>query len=468
MVKAVSGMVLILLLGGILASDSNIQLSEPSFSTIYIRGDGSVEPATAPIERNGDLYTLAANIRMKLDTDGIVIERDSVTLDGCGYTVAGMGLFSYPKGICLLNTSRVTVKDVNIASFHCGLYLENSTKDSLCGNRLSNNSEGTRLTESSNNTLVQNNMTNNAFGVLFDSSFSNVLVENNISNNSDGILLMYSSNCRVEKNNLTANIHGGLYLADSSNNTLIDNSIMRNGGNGVYLDYSAINSINTNSIVANKGSGIVLWDHSDSNGIVGNNITANEESGIVFSGTGNVFGSSNCNITGNIIAANKREGIKFSESSNNRITGNIIACNALCFDLADSSNNPIYHNSFINNTNGVLISRSTNTLDNGCEGNYWSTYTKGDLDHDGIDDYPFLVGENNVDNHPLMSPYMLGDVNHDGKVSIIDISIFAKVIRTKLGDNNWNPHADLDENSVINTVDIVLAAKEFGKEWIYP
>lgn len=35
-----------------------------------------------------------------------------------------------------------------------------------------------------------------------------------------------------------------------------------------------------------------------------------------------------------------------------------------------------------------------------------------------------------------------------------------------LGDENWNPHADLDENAKINILDIATAALMFGKELV--
>jgi len=63
---------------------------------------------------------------------------------------------------------------------------------------------------------------------------------------------------------------------------------------------------------------------------------------------------------------------------------------------------------------------------------------------------------------------MLGDVNRDAKVNILDISIIAKAFGKQQGDDYWNPHADLDDNGAINIIDISTAAREFGKEWGYP
>ena len=54
MKKTVSGIVLILLLTGMFALAFDIQLAK-AIGTIYIKADGSVDPPTAPILRNGDV-----------------------------------------------------------------------------------------------------------------------------------------------------------------------------------------------------------------------------------------------------------------------------------------------------------------------------------------------------------------------------------------------------------------------------
>ena len=68
--KAVSGITLTLLLIGMLILTFNIQLVKAS-GTIYIKVDGSVDPPTAPIQRDGNVYTFTSNIYEK-----IVVEID--------------------------------------------------------------------------------------------------------------------------------------------------------------------------------------------------------------------------------------------------------------------------------------------------------------------------------------------------------------------------------------------------------
>lgn len=59
--------------------------------------------------------------------------------------------------------------------------------------------------------------------------------------------------------------------------------------------------------------------------------------------------------------------------------------------------------------------------------------------------------------------WLLTDVNRDGKVNIQDLFSVAKAYGSKLGDENWNPKADLDGNGLINIMDIYEVAKDYGK-----
>jgi parallel beta-helix repeat protein len=109
---------------------------------------------------------------------------------------------------------------------------------------------------------------------------------------------------------------------------------------------------------------------------------------------------------------------------NNTIIGNYIAnCDAGIW-IIGGSNNTIKNNTLVNNTNPISISYSSggghviaeNSIINGTtiivwmapqptvDRNYWSDYNGTDSDGDGIGDTPYILNENNQDNHPLMEP----------------------------------------------------------------
>jgi hypothetical protein len=53
---------------------------------------------------------------------------------------------------------------------------------------------------------------------------------------------------------------------------------------------------------------------------------------------------------------------------------------------------------------------------------------------------------------------LLGDINGDGTVNIIDVAIVARAFGSKRGDET-----DLNNDGIINIIDISLVAREFGK-----
>jgi parallel beta-helix repeat protein len=154
-------------------------------------------------------------------------------------------------------------------------------------------------------------------------------------------------------------------------------------------------------------------------------------------------------------------------SSSNNVTGNTLR-NNFHSTIMTGTNNRIYHNNFINSVNQIVMQESfSNAWNNTCEGNYWSDYRGLLFDAHGIGVALYFIDGNNFDNYPLKSPYMPGDLNHDGRVDIVDLTITARAFDTKPGDLEWNPHVDTDENNLVNIVDVTIVAKNFGKRWLY-
>jgi hypothetical protein len=58
---------------------------------------------------------------------------------------------------------------------------------------------------------------------------------------------------------------------------------------------------------------------------------------------------------------------------------------------------------------------------------------------------------------------ILGDINGDGKVDIMDVLVVAKAFGSYPGHERWNPEADLNMDNKIDIKDIFLVAKNYGK-----
>ena len=215
---------------------------------IYIRADGSVDPSGAPIVREGDTYSLTSNITS--NSDGIMIERNNMILDGIGYTVEGTNASS-SRGIDLNGRSNVTIENIGIKGFiRYGIFLNYSFGNIISGDKITSRS-GLFLLNSSGNYIVGNNIVNNwENGIYLDySSGGNSIHGNNITDNFWGVDILRSLGNNIAGNNITNN-RRGVSLISSSSNTISGN-YAANNNYGIYLSNSSVNSVFHNSFANN-------------------------------------------------------------------------------------------------------------------------------------------------------------------------------------------------------------------------
>lgn len=63
----------------------------------------------------------------------------------------------------------------------------------------------------------------------------------------------------------------------------------------------------------------------------------------------------------------------------------------------------------------------------------------------------------------IMQKVLRNDLNNDGEVDILDISIVAVAFGSRLGDENWNEVADIDGDGSVNILDVGSVARHYGK-----
>ena len=169
--KAVAATTLVfsLLVANLLFASANAQ---PALPTIYIKQDGSIDPATAPIRRDGEVYTFTEDAFAR-----IYVQRSNITIDGAGYTlrgpyngtatdiwIIGQGpdqqtnetLVPWVIGIDLggADVTGLTIRNLNVKNFSIGMYIwtENNT---VIGNAVSENIVGILLS-GCNNVITRN------------------------------------------------------------------------------------------------------------------------------------------------------------------------------------------------------------------------------------------------------------------------------------------------------------------------
>ena len=191
---------------------------------IIIKDDGTIDPPTTPIERDGGTYTFTGNVYAEIS-----VQKSNVVLDGAGYTlqgpyngtresafVIGEGpdqvsndtKVPYSIGIDLAFPSVVglTVENLNIKNFSIGMYIW-TTNNTVTGNAITDTIVGVLLS-GENNRITRNFVARNTQGIFFgwtDTGAIPVGIE--ISHNSFEDNQQHLSGCLCEEYNLTEGVH---------------------------------------------------------------------------------------------------------------------------------------------------------------------------------------------------------------------------------------------------------------------
>jgi len=249
------------------------------------------------------------------------------------------------------------------------------------GLTFTNNGQGLLLAYTSNSRIEDNDIANNEYGIYLDGSSNCSISGNNITNNDYGILHRCTSNSSICENNIEAK-EEGIWLWNTSSTIVSGNNVANSRWVGVDIDHSSDNTISRNN-VANNGYGINLYV-SSSNIVNGNNMKTNY-CGIVLAYSlnnsilgnnlvGNSCGfqldSSNYNIiSGNNVTANNSAGILLRGSAYNKISGNDITNNGegiilqkSVYDGDSSNHNIISENTITSNLAGIALSYSSDNV----------------------------------------------------------------------------------------------------------
>ena len=96
----------------------------------------------------------------------------------------------------------------------------------------------------------------------------------------------------------------------------------------------------------------------------------------------------------------------------NEVYENDFDSNEIGIEVYNSNNNLIYHNNFYNSIfYHATANGGSNLWDIGYPyppngGNHWDDWTSPDVNADGVVDNPYNISTGNVDNYPLVNPYL--------------------------------------------------------------
>jgi nitrous oxidase accessory protein NosD len=190
---------------------------------VFIRSNGSVEPASAPIERNGNTYIFTDNVHAEL-----VVERSDIVIDGAGYIllgpyngttenlwivgngsdqVTGGTQIPYSIGVDLSGgASGLTLMNLNIKNFSIGTYIW--TTDNLFVNNSVSECVVGVLLSGSGNTISGNLMAKNEVGLFFGTNEPGTVPLNlTVSHNSFVSNIRQLGGCLCQESNVSEPIH---------------------------------------------------------------------------------------------------------------------------------------------------------------------------------------------------------------------------------------------------------------------
>lgn len=191
----------------------------PPTVKVYITVDRTVDPATTPITRFGDVYVFADNLL----NHTLEVQRDNILVDGAGFILKGVGINAV---IPLSYRKNVTIKNVDIRNYVMSVWLQQSSNNTILNNRMLT-FLNVILDSSSNNQIIGNNITGESdSGITIHHGSNNTAYENHITNSAVGVYLEFSfefPDCKVENNifyrnnfvNITQYVSIGYFLGSN-------------------------------------------------------------------------------------------------------------------------------------------------------------------------------------------------------------------------------------------------------------
>jgi parallel beta-helix repeat protein len=397
---------------------------------VAIDAAGNVVPPTAPITRDGDLYTLTDDI------SGIIyVARGGITLDGDGYTVYGPSNYRCIDVIGGAGATHLTIRNFNLVGGHQGVYLAGSTGSVTVNNTIDSVIYyGIYIAGSNYNTVSGNTIQNSGkIGIHMDTGEGNTIIDNTIAaGEMYGISLYRGTNNLISQNTVSGIVGAGIYIGQQSYGNTVSGNILSNNPTGIAIGSTGDNTISDN-IVSDSFNAIYLsWSNGN---IVHGNTLANVFYGIY------TYQSYDNTISGHTISG-ANHAIVLATSGSNTVNGNTVINSVnMGVELTHSNGNTVTGNSFLGNHYNIYILVS--------DGNIIAGNTASGSDFVGI----FLkLSDNNVVTGNVASNNHLGIPLWESKNNVItgntvtgnDIGFELK----QFSDGNTIFHNNIIENTL--------------------
>jgi parallel beta-helix repeat protein len=357
-----------------------VQSAKSQFlGSVYISDDGAVV-GTDTIQRNGNIYTLTANI-----SGGIQVQKSNIVIDGASYTVQGNGA---GRGLDLSNSvgedparstiSNVTLKNLRIMDFGFGIatngggnYTFYNIYVANCGDACIN------LVACSNNTIKYCTIEGNSISMVYQANYNTVTKNNFLNSN----VIVWLSGYETIDRNYWSDYNGTDADGDGIGDTPIGHpsAILDNHPFMKPVTISELSTETENTIFIRVDGSIEGTDkiHRSENlyaftedlfgpiVVERDNIVLNG-AGYTLQGDGSENGITFADISNTTVKSLKLSnfniGIVVMGSDDNKILENTITDCFRGLDLTASENNTVSKNYIANNNDGIALENMYNNI----------------------------------------------------------------------------------------------------------
>ncbi len=261
-----------------------------------------------------------------------------------------MGIDTWDSNENIYKKNRISSNQGNAIEFwnaNNNLFIENEVSF--------NQKDGIHSQSSMNNTFKNNSLIENGFsfgGYFVKHWNTHTIAESNTVN---GRPVLYWR----DRNSGTVPTGAGQIILANCTNVQVKNQDISKTSEGIVLGFSSQNRIENNDVTSNSRYGIAAW-RSNGNYIANNNIASNKNFGI------SILYSDNNNITGNTISKNK-DGIELRAAKNHKLFDNELTDNGVFIsgNLIESWRLE-FSNEIVDDEGTVLWAYSSQ---------YWNTHT---------------------------------------------------------------------------------------------
>lgn len=502
-----------------LSGTTNVTIQNLQIKAFYygIWLNGSSDDSISRNNLTGNGYGIELFDCNNVTVEFVDLSCNAVGIEFCGTcnsTITNNLITGHRWSVEFLNSSKNVVCGNIIANDTDGVQLWSSSGNSICGNSMAANyNDGVSLHSSSNNTIFSNviavnylfgvyvgaisngntiygnNITKSVYGVMVSgSSNNNTISGNDMTDNLYGLFLYSSSENMIGENVLEANSFDGVFLESSSNNTVIGNDMVANNHDGVELKNSSNNVFYHNNFIASTAhadddSMFNAWDNgypaggnywSDYNG--SDNKSGPCQDQPASDGIGDVPYIIDSNNTDNYPLMQTWGGFGVHDVAVTSVTvdrtwvgqGISVSINVTILNKGDFEEKTfvaLYYDLTANKTIGVqdatlfvgqneTVAFVWDTTDVACCHNYTVAATATIL----ADNY---VEDNTLDGGPV-TVRILGDIDGNNVVNVLDMIILTTHFGLKHGDAGWNADVDLNRDGKTNILDVIIMAYHFS------